>query len=222
MSLSHSTDGVEGSDYVNANYMGDGYCRLKAYIATQGPLVEKFNNFWRMVWEQQVTTIVMLPHVHTVAARLLQRAASSTSTVHHGAVAAGHECSSASHLQPPVTGSRHTGTDRAALVADNSSSPVQTVSARALSCCRHRTGLPQEHAISCVRTWVSEGTPIGHEQRHGRATLSAQVRQTCVQHRRPESVEQYSCWSAHHTEHCYVQKEPENIFIPWILLDVLT
>ena len=38
------------------------------------------------------------------------------------------------------------------------------------------------------------------------------------QHRRPESVEQYSCWSVRHTEHCYVQKEPENIFIPWILL----
>ena len=65
-----------------------------------------------------------------VAARLLQRAAGSTSTVHHGAVAAGHECSSASRLKPPVTGPRHTGTDRAALVADNSSSPVQTVSAR--------------------------------------------------------------------------------------------
>jgi len=67
-------------------------------------------------------------HVHTVAARLLQRTASSTSTVHHGAVAAGHECSSASRLQPPVTGPRHTGTDRAALVAGNSSNVVQTVS----------------------------------------------------------------------------------------------
>ena len=82
--------------------------------------------------------------------------------------------------------------DRAAFVANNSSNPVQTVSARALSCCQHRTRLPQEHAISCVRTCVSEGTPIGHEQRHGRATLSAQVRRTCVQHRRPESVEQRS------------------------------
>ena len=52
------------------------------------------------------------------------------------------------------------------------------------------------------------------EQRHGRATLSAQVRRTCIQHRRPESVDQYSCRSVRHTEHCYVQKEPENIFIP--------
>ena len=60
------------------------------------------------------------------------------------------------------------------------------LSARALSCCRHRTRLPQEHAISCVRTCISEGTPIGHEQRHGRAMLSAQVRRTCVQHRRSE------------------------------------
>ena len=103
-----------------------------------------------------------------------------------------------------------TGTNRAGLVADNSSSPVQTVSARALSCCRHRTRLPQDHATSCIRTCVSEGTPIGHEQRHGRrATLSAQVRRTYVQHRSPESVEQYSC----HTKHCCVQKEPENIFI---------
>ena len=67
-----------------------------------------------------------------------------------------------------------------------------------------------------------EGTPIGHEQRHGRATLSAQVRRTCIQHRRPESVDQYSCRSVRHTEHCYVQKEPENIFIPWILFVVLT
>jgi len=42
-------------------------------------------------------------HVYTVTARLLQRAAGSTSTVHHSAIAVGHECSSATRLQPPVT-----------------------------------------------------------------------------------------------------------------------
>ncbi|KAL8616015.1 hypothetical protein ACOMHN_014977 [Nucella lapillus] len=51
--------GVCGSDYINANY-NDGYRQQNAYIATQGPLPETFGDFWRMVWEQRVTTVVIM------------------------------------------------------------------------------------------------------------------------------------------------------------------
>ncbi|XP_019386828.1 PREDICTED: receptor-type tyrosine-protein phosphatase F isoform X7 [Crocodylus porosus] len=51
--------GVEGSDYVNASFI-DGYRQQKAYIATQGPLAETTEDFWRMLWEHNSTIVVML------------------------------------------------------------------------------------------------------------------------------------------------------------------
>ncbi|ETE65402.1 Receptor-type tyrosine-protein phosphatase O, partial [Ophiophagus hannah] len=49
----------EGSDYINANYI-PGYNCPQEYIATQGPLPETRNDFWKMVLQQKSQIIVML------------------------------------------------------------------------------------------------------------------------------------------------------------------
>ncbi|XP_042628672.1 receptor-type tyrosine-protein phosphatase S-like isoform X1 [Cyprinus carpio] len=51
--------GVEGSDYVNGSFI-DGYRQQRAYIATQGPLAETVEDYWRMLWEHNSTIVVML------------------------------------------------------------------------------------------------------------------------------------------------------------------
>ncbi|BDD54990.1 hypothetical protein MAP00_000549 [Monascus purpureus] len=50
---------VGGCDYVNANYLKAEYSN-KTYIATQAPVPDTFNDFWRVVWEQGINIIVSL------------------------------------------------------------------------------------------------------------------------------------------------------------------
>ncbi|XP_048225431.1 receptor-type tyrosine-protein phosphatase H [Perognathus longimembris pacificus] len=48
-----------GSDYINASFM-PGLWNTQEFIAAQGPLPQTVGDFWRLVWEQQSHTLVML------------------------------------------------------------------------------------------------------------------------------------------------------------------
>jgi protein tyrosine phosphatase len=47
--------GVEGSDYINGNYIFE-----NLYVSCQAPIPSTFGDFWRMVWEQNSGIIVMV------------------------------------------------------------------------------------------------------------------------------------------------------------------
>ncbi|XP_033117029.1 receptor-type tyrosine-protein phosphatase epsilon-like isoform X2 [Anneissia japonica] len=51
--------GKEHSDYINASYI-DGYEYKSMYIATQGPTKDTIGDFWRMVWDERTSCIIMM------------------------------------------------------------------------------------------------------------------------------------------------------------------
>nr|XP_022299957.1 receptor-type tyrosine-protein phosphatase T-like isoform X2 [Crassostrea virginica] len=52
-------DNAISSDYINANYIA-GPVREHEYIASQGPKQHTVNDFWAMIWQENITQIVML------------------------------------------------------------------------------------------------------------------------------------------------------------------
>ncbi|XP_055690657.1 receptor-type tyrosine-protein phosphatase kappa [Lutzomyia longipalpis] len=52
-------EGIPDSDYINASYV-DSLLKPNAYIVTQGPTEETVVDFWRMIWSENVSAIIML------------------------------------------------------------------------------------------------------------------------------------------------------------------
>ncbi|KAK2726948.1 hypothetical protein QYM36_007700, partial [Artemia franciscana] len=55
--------GVEGSDYINASWI-QGFSSLREYITTQHPLESTVADFWQMIWDHNIQTVVVLSSVY--------------------------------------------------------------------------------------------------------------------------------------------------------------
>ncbi|KAI8508966.1 hypothetical protein Bbelb_128140 [Branchiostoma belcheri] len=54
--------GRANSDYINASYI-DGYDKVKAFIACQGPKPDTSRDMWRMVWQERSACVVMVTNL---------------------------------------------------------------------------------------------------------------------------------------------------------------
>lgn len=54
--------GPQQSSYINATFI-EGYDNSESFIITQDPLEETIGDFWRMISEQSIHTIVMISEV---------------------------------------------------------------------------------------------------------------------------------------------------------------
>jgi len=51
--------GVDGSDYINASWL-NGHNKLKEFIISQHPIAQFKGDFWRMLWDHNAQTVVLL------------------------------------------------------------------------------------------------------------------------------------------------------------------
>eukprot|EP00105_Crassostrea_gigas_P017581 XP_011435412.1 PREDICTED: uncharacterized protein LOC105333895 isoform X1 [Crassostrea gigas] len=78
-----STDGEEcNNSYINASYI-NGFEAPKEYIASQGPFTdETVTDFWRMVWNENVNTIVILTNLEENGVKKCKKYWPSTETMY--------------------------------------------------------------------------------------------------------------------------------------------
>ncbi|KAH3779185.1 hypothetical protein DPMN_180665 [Dreissena polymorpha] len=59
-------DSKQGSDYINACFI-EGFFKKRAYIASQGPTKAMMDDFWQMIWQYDVSTVVMVTNLVEMA-----------------------------------------------------------------------------------------------------------------------------------------------------------